>query len=146
MKVQKHEWFCCECVGWWVYSLKDEPKPKVKKMCAVFETKGDRRLNDHVLVGLEKLIPLFFSTLDTQKIQELFPKERKIDSKIVSETWIPLLTQEQTIIDLCQYSLQEIVPETIPQSFQSTIPSHRLHLWTECCDLLRTVLPLKKQR
>ncbi|KNC51960.1 uncharacterized protein AMSG_08206 [Thecamonas trahens ATCC 50062] len=42
--------------GWYVYELADDPFPLVAKVCSVFATRGDRRLADHVLVGLERML------------------------------------------------------------------------------------------
>ncbi len=44
-------------VGWWTYELPDAPMPLITNCCAIYETVGYTRLSDHVLVGLERLLP-----------------------------------------------------------------------------------------
>ena len=47
-----------EPLGWFEYEVKDDAYAEVAKCCAVFSTKGDKRLGDHVIQGLERLLPL----------------------------------------------------------------------------------------
>ncbi len=45
------------CVtGWFEYDLtgQDQPYPEIKRCCALYLTKGEKRLGDHVIVGLER--------------------------------------------------------------------------------------------
>lgn len=45
-------------LGWCEYAISpDAPFPSVKRCCGIFSTLGDRRLGDHVLRGLELLLP-----------------------------------------------------------------------------------------
>ena len=46
-------------VGWWEYGTGPGTDfPQVARCCGLFECEGDRRLGDHVLRGLELLLPL----------------------------------------------------------------------------------------
>ena len=43
-------------LAFYEYTLDDDPFPLVTKACSVFVTRGDRRLGDHILVGLERML------------------------------------------------------------------------------------------
>ena len=45
-------------VGWWEYATPEADYYQVVRCCGLFECEGDRRLGDHVLRGLESLLPL----------------------------------------------------------------------------------------
>jgi hypothetical protein len=66
-------------------------KPKVKKCCAIFESKGEKRLGDHVLVGLESCLQFLCCELELQAILDAFPAGRKPEPNIVTETWVASL-------------------------------------------------------
>lgn len=48
-------------VGWWEYDTPGAEYSQVVRCCGLFECEGDRRLGDHVLRGLELLLPLLSS-------------------------------------------------------------------------------------
>lgn len=56
--------------GWFIYDVPNDPFPLVPKYCAVFECLGDKRLGDHVLRGLDRLLG---SLVPTDFDQSLLP-------------------------------------------------------------------------
>jgi len=79
-------------IGYTVYTLPDAPFPSVPKLCAIFETMGERRLGDHLLVGLERLLPILFPEPEIQSVLDHFPESRKEPTKEnpyeVTPTWL----------------------------------------------------------
>src|SRR5690606_24033646 len=76
-------------VGYWIYDLKsipesicrDEKYLSVKRCCSIFQTIGDRRLNDHLLLGIEMLLPYLIDLNDELlgRIPKCFPDCRRDD-------------------------------------------------------------------
>jgi hypothetical protein len=87
------------CSGWFEYDIPDAPYPSVKRCCALYETKGERRLGthlslrskrtlvclahgvlnagDHVIVGLENALPLLLQNrLDLTSLLSQFEERR----------------------------------------------------------------------
>jgi hypothetical protein len=95
-------------IGWWQYSLPNEPKPKILKYCALYESTGDKRLSDHVLVGLERLLKYFVPHLDVPLLLSKFPRDRVQDDGSVTETWITALTTDN---EKGTISVKEILPQ-----------------------------------
>lgn len=54
-------------VGWWEYATPGADYPQVVRCCGLFECEGDRRLGDHVLRGLELLLPLLCNVSSVSK-------------------------------------------------------------------------------
>jgi len=53
------------------------PLPLVSRCCGIFECRGDRRLNTHVLIGLYRLLPkMFAATKARERVGALFPAAR----------------------------------------------------------------------
>eukprot|EP00299_Pterocystis_sp_00344_P007583 c2519_g1_i1.p1 GENE.c2519_g1_i1~~c2519_g1_i1.p1 ORF type:complete len:1392 (+),score=412.82 c2519_g1_i1:290-4177(+) len=77
-------------VGWYRYeSQPDWPLPLITRYCGVFETVGDRRLGDHLLIGLEKLIAIMFSKMSVEQLtnmQKRINQSRKFDGDELWET------------------------------------------------------------
>ncbi|KAH0786590.1 Adenylyltransferase and sulfurtransferase MOCS3-1 [Histomonas meleagridis] len=49
-------------LGFWIYdNLQNDPTPSISKCAAIFLTHGDRRLESHLLTGLEKLLTIKFN-------------------------------------------------------------------------------------
>ena len=67
-------------LGFWIYGpLEDDPYPLIPKSVSIFKTLGDRRLESHLLLGLERFINSTFSDeisqLITNSISELYPNK-----------------------------------------------------------------------
>ena len=72
-------------LGFWIYkNLKNDASPLIEKTVSIFETLGDRRLETHLLAGLEELIPQLFSedlaTKVTKIAIQLYGSTEKIPS------------------------------------------------------------------
>ncbi|KAH3756960.1 Adenylyltransferase and sulfurtransferase MOCS3-1 [Pelomyxa schiedti] len=65
-----------DSIGWFEYSSTEHPIPSIKKCCGLFITKGERRLSDHILVGIEEMLPMMVGNLGMPDLIQLFPPER----------------------------------------------------------------------
>jgi hypothetical protein len=77
--------------GWWRYADVDGDRfPRVDKCCSIFETLGDRRAGDHLLVGAERLVRLLFSSADVASLDavasQCFAPARLADGSTPMET------------------------------------------------------------
>lgn len=105
-------------LGWWEYAV-DCPKPLIKRLCGLSETLGEKRLSDHLLVGLELLIPyLVDCNWSDRELLKLFSDERKDEAQNLTETWNYALiyATEGTYVDLTQFSIPFCVSAQIPAS------------------------------
>ncbi|GAB5360400.1 hypothetical protein AAMO2058_000624600 [Amorphochlora amoebiformis] len=66
---------------WTAVKGKEYILPKIKRCCGLFKINGDRRLDCHVLNGLELLLPRICSSVDMKKVLGSFPKDRNDLSK-----------------------------------------------------------------
>lgn len=98
--------------GWYEYSLPDTPLPLVPRCCALFSTLGNRRLADHVLTGIERLVALSRVRIgadfiaSAQKLLARFPTSRLDQSdsdtkhasnvESVMPTWAAALLSEDS--------------------------------------------------
>lgn len=128
-------------VGWMEYDLKDVKYPKVKRCCAVYQTMSEKRLGDHLIQGLEKLLPLLVKSVDVQKLIDSFPKARVQDSKTVIETFMCILCDGEfgSCVDLYSFPIEEQAPPERPKEVSKKWEK----LWDECCNHLKKILPLK---
>lgn len=137
--------------AWWTYNISDNSYPKIKRCCAIYETKGDRRLGDHVIIGLEKLLECFLPDFETSRLQEKL--NSRIDGTSILETWVILLDDDkgENLIDLVNFPLGEEVPKHSPRYKQmcclanwnySSLSNPLKLLWESCIDTLLNGLPL----
>jgi len=61
-------------VGYWKY---EDSEYDIEKFCGIFQTLGEKRLGTHLLGGLDRVLSILQQSLDTQKLSEMFPNERK---------------------------------------------------------------------
>lgn len=120
-------------IGYFKYDSMDHNFPEL--YCTVMQTFGDRRLGDHILVGLEQLLPLFYPNIDFQQLSKLlidaqFPPDR-IDSHSleISPSWLSVLTQTPTLdattLDLPQQlDLSFPPPNSLSDQYQSLWHQH----------------------
>jgi len=78
-----------EPMGWIEYGVSESPVPEIIPYCGVFRTFGDRRLGDHLLQGLEMLIPFLDLSRVTLDLSVL-PRER-VDKDSIVPTWFAVL-------------------------------------------------------
>lgn len=52
--------------GYWKYQLETSSMPQIDKYCALHETIGDKRLGDHILVGIESCLPFLIRQLQAE--------------------------------------------------------------------------------
>jgi hypothetical protein len=55
------------------------PLPKVLRTCVVCECLGERRLGDHLMNGIERLIPLLLPSIDTAAALAVLGPNRQAD-------------------------------------------------------------------
>jgi hypothetical protein len=82
--------------GWFEYELPDTPLPLVRRTCVVMRTLGNRRLGDHLLIGLERLLPHLLRAEASSRVAAAFPASRRSGGSDadVSATWWAVLTEE----------------------------------------------------
>jgi hypothetical protein len=74
--MKKNGFFCAnQSLGYWEYKEKQENS--TPRLAGLFLTKGEKRLADHLLLGLERLIPLFFDEKQAEQSMSCFPESRK---------------------------------------------------------------------
>eukprot|EP01119_Soliformovum_irregulare_P012632 TRINITY_DN3294_c0_g1_i1.p1 TRINITY_DN3294_c0_g1~~TRINITY_DN3294_c0_g1_i1.p1 ORF type:complete len:459 (-),score=127.04 TRINITY_DN3294_c0_g1_i1:70-1446(-) len=81
-------------IGWWQYDSKDAPHPSIPRFCGIFQTFGDLRLSDHLLVGLENLLPIICQDVQLEFILKPFPLNRISEPGNIIETWMAILTED----------------------------------------------------
>ena len=130
-------------LGFFQYILPSDTCPKIKKYCGLFETFSDRRLGDHVIVGLEMLLPTLVKNINRDQLISLFPATRA-EGGVLGETWVSVLTEEfENKLNLMKHPrvIQETgeglssVPESVPEEFKS--------LWEHNSAIVNRHLPLR---
>jgi hypothetical protein len=77
-------------------------------MCAIYETHGDLRLSDHLLTGIDQLIPNWFNDEDISTMEGLFSSIDRMESPhSVIPTWTAALSEMNLlalshVIDKCR--------------------------------------------
>eukprot|EP01080_Neovahlkampfia_damariscottae_P010487 gene10487-3009_t len=102
-------------LGWYEYNLSKTPLPKVKRVCAIYETKGEKRLADHLLTGIERLLPLLISTekFDSKDFLSKYPSVR-VDGDSVISTWMSVSCEfdlQTSYFNMLNFDLPEISPK-----------------------------------
>lgn len=124
-----------ESVGWWDY----ETEWPVTCSCAIFKTNGDRRLGDHVLMGLESLLPLIVDEQHAESVIDIFPKSRfeaGVENlhEALASTWIIALEdRESEFVDISTRNIYEHAPVRPPPN----LPSDLQALWDANCDVIK---------
>ncbi len=77
-------------LGWWQYEVEEEARyRKLARCCALFETLGDRRMGDHLLVPLEQLLPWLVCDACDAPLAAAFGD--RMQDGAVSETWLRVI-------------------------------------------------------
>lgn len=95
----------------YVYDLPETPLPLIKRCCALFRTFGNKRLSDHVLFGLESLLPSLCARVDMEKIKAKWPAARFLGDKELPPTFGAALEETVPLINLAGEVIEEVVPE-----------------------------------
>jgi len=107
-------------LGWWEYeNLKDSVGlEKVKRCCAIYKTEGEKRLGDHVVVGLERLLPQLYPNFSSSKLMNLFGEERKDEDSecgIFPTSMVVLIGDSLgPLLNLTQSDGHTLLKETVP--------------------------------
>eukprot|EP00658_Telonema_sp_P-2_P060908 TRINITY_DN49690_c0_g1_i1.p1 TRINITY_DN49690_c0_g1~~TRINITY_DN49690_c0_g1_i1.p1 ORF type:complete len:533 (-),score=122.61 TRINITY_DN49690_c0_g1_i1:360-1958(-) len=144
-------------VGMWDYDVPHLPPvtyndtPQLSKHCNLFHTLGDKRLGCHLIVGLEKLLPLMVPDSSASELQALFPESRKDDSipggvlrthqhifdfaRLHKGSTVSPASDEG-LVNLCGH----LLPETVPDSPPNELNDRTALIWSKAAERLRTVL------
>jgi hypothetical protein len=99
-------------LGWSEYNLPKTPLPKVKRVCAIYETKGEKRLADHVLQGIERLLPDLIDSFDQKSFISKYPNDR-VDGNSIIPTWMAVACEFdlKSYFQISDFDLNEIPPK-----------------------------------
>lgn len=100
-----------ESLGWFEYAVPQDPYPKIKKCCSLFKAHGEKRLGDHLLVGVELMMLDMISEEVAEQVAQLFPADRKESgSSSVSPTWMQYFCEPPAFVDAVNWKikLQEV--------------------------------------
>jgi len=136
-------------LGWFEYDLPPgSPYPLVTRCCALYETKGEKRLGDHVIVGLERALPLLLQNrLDVPSLLARFEDLRKQSADSVVETWLCVLTDGEmgNFVDIYGHELDERAPGQLESGqLGASIPDELKEIWDEATAKLAQELAKKK--
>eukprot|EP00026_Physarum_polycephalum_P006469 Phypoly_transcript_06512.p1 GENE.Phypoly_transcript_06512~~Phypoly_transcript_06512.p1 ORF type:complete len:541 (+),score=92.99 Phypoly_transcript_06512:100-1722(+) len=102
-----------EPLAYWKY----ETEWPVQCTCGIFKTYGDRRLNDHVLLGLETLLPFLVDESVVESIHAQFLAQRTSENEVLP-TWLAAMDDTNNLIDLRAAQLREHSPNNITKLIQ----------------------------
>eukprot|EP01130_Rhizamoeba_saxonica_P018871 TRINITY_DN959_c0_g1_i2.p1 TRINITY_DN959_c0_g1~~TRINITY_DN959_c0_g1_i2.p1 ORF type:complete len:398 (-),score=117.31 TRINITY_DN959_c0_g1_i2:67-1260(-) len=115
-------------IGWWRYDV-EEPLPKIGRTCGVFETFGNKRLGDNVLLGLERMLPFIFQDQPFDILKDSFG-EGRVDGDAPFPTYIA------SLIGLPEVDAHNInLKEKVPRKFEG-IDSEWSDIWDESIMIL----------
>jgi hypothetical protein len=110
-------------IGWYEYSS-NEIYPNIKRTCGIFKTLSDKRLGDHILIGLERVMSLIVKKSNI----EFSTKRESI------ETWMNIFGDENIhlLIDTNKFKIEEsILSLEIPNKFN--FDKFNKELWEKNC-------------
>lgn len=116
--LEERSWICGnKPLGYFSYKI--ESNDKINPCCGIFQTFGDRRLGDHVLLGIEMLLPMLVEDFNAQ---DVFTSQRFIDNEVVSTDMVVICEGEfGGIVNLSQSdSLKESYTK-LRKKFTSTL-------------------------
>lgn len=131
-------------LGWYKYTG-NSPLPKVRRACVVLRTLGERRLQQHVLQGLERILPLVLEAVDVTHVIERFAEMRK-PTGMAHATWLARLMRDEYPLPLVNgYDIP--LPECAPSGMRLPEGADRRwsDLWRENCERLSLLLPQVKE-
>mmetsp|Transcript_8733 Transcript_8733/g.16229 ORF Transcript_8733/g.16229 Transcript_8733/m.16229 type:complete len:1331 (-) Transcript_8733:1773-5765(-) len=128
-------------LGFYQYDMQEFDVP-VSTYCVLFETLGDRRLGDHLLSGLERLIPRLYPHVQGEtwlkEIQEHIKRGRGIEEGSSEELWDTSMVAEcgMQVANMSTIDLVETV-----SGLEADEPSGRFGaLWRETVSNLKQSL------
>ena len=133
-------------IGWYHYATPPgERYPEIGRYCGLYETVGDRRLSDHLLRGLELLLP---AMVDTTGLTLSFPPgvfgPRCAGSEISDEdsTHLQYICSSGDSAYLADLSDAKLPIKAVKSSdFPTGAPENMRSIWDECCEILKTADP-----
>ncbi len=114
-------------VGWYEYELPRTKLERCVRTCVVTETLGNKRIGDHILTGLERLLPGLINreSMDWSALRNFFPKDRRTEEGVIPSWVQPMIDGHDSYIDLFNFALPEGVPP---------FPSGALQGWRKVWD------------
>eukprot|EP00054_Salpingoeca_dolichothecata_P015663 m.90681 g.90681 ORF g.90681 m.90681 type:complete len:537 (-) comp21597_c1_seq4:48-1658(-) len=140
------------------YEIPNSELPKIIRTCSVFETEGDRRLSDHVLRGIELLLP---ALIDKQKFnaQELWksfpdgvfgrrgqtdPDDQTVVFSEIDATSMQYACNDKrdssTLLDLASKKFSFLKAPHPEKNFPANAPKRLKTEWKKNCDILAKFL------
>eukprot|EP00298_Acanthocystis_sp_HF-20_P016892 c21618_g2_i1.p1 GENE.c21618_g2_i1~~c21618_g2_i1.p1 ORF type:complete len:755 (-),score=269.09 c21618_g2_i1:58-2058(-) len=138
-------------IGWYKYeSCTDWILPKVIRYCGVYETIGDRRLGDHLIAGLEIILPLICDSSQSIALSHAISKSRQVDlNEELWETSMVVETDMKIASDLIEFSLKEFSPlaySSLSEYHQKIIPNEMKLLWDDLQASLTNKIEIAKEK
>jgi len=115
--------------GWWSYRVPNDNSHTVEKTCGIYETFGNKRLGDNLLLGLEMLLPSFVPNLDTNKIMSYFPQDRNESGHAISTDLIALTGLFGGLVDFSVLDIGEQSPSIV----HPKVDKEFYQMWEQCC-------------
>jgi len=111
----------------------------VNKCCGIFQTFGNKRLGDNLLLGIEALIPYFFPDKSLiEKVLNHFPNDRKMDGSVFSTDIVAFTGDFGGVVDFHDLQLNELFPTEI----HPLVKPENIDLWNKLCENIRKYLPI----
>eukprot|EP00455_Lapot_gusevi_P023869 TRINITY_DN2478_c0_g1_i1.p1 TRINITY_DN2478_c0_g1~~TRINITY_DN2478_c0_g1_i1.p1 ORF type:complete len:528 (-),score=190.56 TRINITY_DN2478_c0_g1_i1:96-1592(-) len=118
--ILQSEGFLCAnaSLGWFEYALPETSHERVVRCCTVFETLGNKRLGDHLLTGLERLLPFCLANTDSTELVNRFNGMGRVDGAEVSPTWLAVLMDSVDYLCATDCTLPEQAPSGVPHGVE----------------------------
>eukprot|EP01083_Nonionella_stella_P039608 107716_1 len=125
-----------EAYGWYQYDM-DKYCKKVIRTCTVFKTLGNKRLGDHLLFGLIKILPIIvdLNAVSFENLLDLFPETRRINDE--NNKWKVMQTYLAVLCEIDVINLMQNDHIAIPLKKEISaidIDAKRQKLWTYACE------------
>lgn len=134
-------------IGWFEYDVNHSNDtestlfPAIKRLCSVFKTRGEKRLSDHLLVGLETMIK--HVSYSQKSLMSMIPNNRRnqYDENTLESTWWVITQHEamgETFTDFVDTYSLDLRLDTSPFISQNSteIPSRYRDNWLKCASIV----------
>lgn len=121
-------------LSWMEYDLPNTPLKDVKRICSVYEAKSEKRLSDHVLNGLEKILPLIYD-VDLKTMRQRFDESRYDGERIIPTHMA--VACEMMLTEIVSFKMMENIPEKLHPDVKKEFENE----WKECCKILSEYKP-----